>query len=178
MPYGFTRPTCAPSPENRSLSMPSRSSHEPCACARSATGAATQKTTARAKTKRRSVRARDTGSGIIRAEDRAEILARARTTDGAPLAHSHAMPVAEASDGQARESSICAGDGVGRKIRTVEGLATGRPEDVANVIAANVIRSSLHLDAKVGDSARSGHLLGHDRSYRTERVSRRLAVRA
>ena len=95
-----------------------------------------------------SVRARNSGSGEVRAENRAEVLPSARAADGAPLAHADAMPVAESSNRQPRESSIGRADDLGRKIRTVEKLATRRAEHITNVVAANAIPPARRLDPR------------------------------
>src|SRR5262245_592376 len=97
--------------------MPRRSNHEPCSCAsngRVATQSVATITTS--DPKEESVRARNGGSWEVRAENRAEVLASARSADGAPLTHPDAMPVALAAKRQPREAPVGRADNLGRKI--------------------------------------------------------------
>src|SRR3954467_12138393 len=156
MPCGFTRPTCAPSAVNRSLSIPRRSSHEPSACARA--GRAATLAMSRAMTaifrERVSVRARNTGSGKVRAEDCTKVLTGARAADGAPLTHADAMSVAQPSNRQARESSIGRRQNLGRKIRAVEKLATRRAQHITNVVRLHTEAPARRLQHNGRHSAR------------------------
>src|SRR5580765_283398 len=126
--------------------MPSRSAHDWFSCAPSRP--AVTRTTERIRTSDRScsIHARNGGPGEVRAENRAEVLTSARPADGAPLTHADAMPVAEPSNRQTGESSIRGTDDLGRKIRTVEKLATRRAEHVPNVVPANAIAAARRLD--------------------------------
>src|SRR5580765_7877284 len=134
--------------------MPSRSAHDWFSCAPSRP--AVTRTTERIRTSDRScsIHARNGGPGEVRAENRAEVLTGARTADGAPLAHADAMPVAQPSNRQPCEPPVGRADDLGRKIRTVENLATRRAEHITNVDAPKAVPPDRRLDPERSDATR------------------------
>src|SRR5690349_20879785 len=181
MPCGFTRPTWAPSAVKRSLSMPSRSSHDPCACARASAGVVSNAACAAMRTVRvraKSVRARNGRPGKVRAEDGAEVLPGARAAERAPLAHADAVAVPEPAQRETRESPIGSLHDLRRKIRTVEKLATRRAQHITNVVASNAIVTALRLHDDRCHAPRRRPAIHRHGLQSSEGTGRHLRVRA
>src|SRR6478752_782759 len=93
---GKTRPALSPSDCSCSLSRPNRANRSSCADSRAV---AQQIITAAAAIL---LRRANGGSGKVSVEDRSEVLPGTRAPDGAPLAHADAVPVAVATNDEAR----------------------------------------------------------------------------
>src|SRR5215469_11508855 len=85
---------------------------------------------------RRLWRRADHRAGIVRFEDRAKILAGARTADGAPLTHPHTMPIAHPVERETRERAVGSRRRCDGKIGALENLATVFVKHESNVVAA------------------------------------------
>src|SRR5919197_4095044 len=113
------------------------------------------------------------GSRVVCAEYDAEGFACARASDGAPLTHPDAMTVALTAQRHALDKPVAVLTWLDGKIGTREYLATGRPQNVTDVVAAHGERPTIGFDVENTDASRRRSTSHVERSRAPGRAGRR-----